>query len=26
VVFKALNTITPDSARRNRELLKRKGW
>jgi glycoside/pentoside/hexuronide:cation symporter, GPH family len=26
IVFKALNTITPESARRNRELLKRKGW
>lgn len=26
VVFKALNTITPESARRNRELLKKKGW
>ena len=26
VVFKALNTITPESARRTRELLKRKGW
>jgi GPH family glycoside/pentoside/hexuronide:cation symporter len=26
VVFRALNTITPESARRNRELMKRKGW
>jgi glycoside/pentoside/hexuronide:cation symporter, GPH family len=26
VVFKALNTITPESARRNRELMKKKGW
>ncbi|MCX7029370.1 MAG: MFS transporter [Spirochaetes bacterium] len=26
VVFKALNTITPESARRNRDLLKQKGW
>jgi GPH family glycoside/pentoside/hexuronide:cation symporter len=26
VVFKALNTITPDSARQNRELMKKKGW
>jgi len=26
VVFKALNTITPESARRNRELMKTKGW
>ena len=26
VVFKALNTITPESARRNRELLQKKGW
>jgi glycoside/pentoside/hexuronide:cation symporter, GPH family len=26
VVFRALNTITPESARRNRELLKKKGW
>jgi GPH family glycoside/pentoside/hexuronide:cation symporter len=26
VVFKALNTITPESARRNRELLQEKGW
>jgi GPH family glycoside/pentoside/hexuronide:cation symporter len=26
VVFKVLNTITPESARRNRDLLKKKGW
>jgi Na+/melibiose symporter-like transporter len=26
VVFKALNTITPESARRNRDILKKKGW
>jgi GPH family glycoside/pentoside/hexuronide:cation symporter len=26
VVFRALNTITPESARRNRELMKKKGW
>jgi GPH family glycoside/pentoside/hexuronide:cation symporter len=26
IVFKVLNTITPESARRNRELLKKKGW
>ena len=26
VVFKSLNTITPESARLNRELMKRKGW
>jgi len=25
-VFKALNTITPESARRNREVLREKGW
>jgi glycoside/pentoside/hexuronide:cation symporter, GPH family len=26
IVFKALNTITPESAKRNRELMKQKGW
>jgi glycoside/pentoside/hexuronide:cation symporter, GPH family len=26
IVFRALNTITPESARRNRELMKKKGW
>lgn len=26
VVFRVLNTITPETARKNRELLRRKGW